>query len=116
MGAHLYVALLFFSGFWCSVIFASRFERPNHKQVQKKMEERGEDDNNNGNDNNDDDKEEEAEEEERTSFAFLGVVSKRFTLSCMDTPSVELQLLTCMFSDLFLDLFWDLSWGLDIRH
>ncbi|GAQ42677.1 hypothetical protein ABL_05338 [Aspergillus niger] len=61
------------------------------------MEEGGEDDNNNGNNNDDDDdEEEEAEEEERTSFAFLGVVSKRFTLSCMDTPSVELQLLTSL--------------------
>ena len=103
--------------FWCLVIFASWFERPNHRQVEKGMEEGGEDDNDNDNGtNNDDDDEEEAAEEERTSFAFLGVVSKRFTLSCMDTPSVELQLLTCMFSDLFLDLFWDLSWGLDIRH
>ncbi|PYH31798.1 uncharacterized protein BO87DRAFT_378813 [Aspergillus neoniger CBS 115656] len=59
--------------FWCLVIFASWFERPNHKQVQKKMEEGGEDDNNNDNNNNDDDDEEEAEEEERTSFAFWGL-------------------------------------------
>lgn len=98
--ASTHFALVLFPGRWC-LVSACWLGRSNHKQVQvSRQEGRG--------------------GKGIVCIFFFGFAYKRFALSCMDTPSVEPQLLACMFSALFWCVFWDLSWdwtfGIGIGH